>query len=103
MTLSLTFAQGHDIKVHAAGCADLSKAPTRRAAYNGVHTQQFPDGTTERDVWIDFNEDFLYEAAEMYPDQDPALAAWPLIFLPCCAKAGLVANADRTWSAEGEV
>ena len=92
MTLSLTFAQGHDIKVHAAGCADLSKAPTKRAAYNGVHTQRFPDGTSERDVWIDFNIDFLEEGG--------AESAWPLIFLPCCAKAGLVANDDRTWTEE---
>lgn len=95
MTPSLTFAQGDDIKVHAAGCADLSKAPTKRAAYNGFHSVQFPEGTTERDVWIDFNEDFLYEGG--------ADAAWPLVFLPCCAKTGLVPNADRTWTAEDEV
>ncbi len=91
-TIALTFANGNDIKVHAAGCADLAKAPTKRAAYNGMHTQQFPAGTDERAVWIDFNEDFLYEGG--------AAAAWPLEFLPCCAKAGLVANADRTWSEE---
>jgi hypothetical protein len=89
MTISLAFANGHDIKVHAATCADLKKAPTKRAAYNGIHTQDFADGTDERDVWEDFNIDFLEEGG--------ADAAYPLVFLPCCAAAGLVANDDRTW------
>lgn len=86
----LAFANGSDIKVHAAGCADLKKAPTRRAAHNGIHTQTFPAGTTERDVWIDFNEDFLEEQG--------ANGAYPLEFLPCCQSTGLAKNADRTWS-----
>jgi hypothetical protein len=89
MTIKLTIAQGDEVKVHAAGCADLSKAPTKRAAYNGIWTQEFDDGTTERDVWVDYNQDFLEEGG--------AEAAWPLVFLPCCANAGLVANSDRTW------
>lgn len=92
--VALAIATGQEVKVHAATCADLKKAPTKRAAYNGIHTQTFPAGTTERDVWIDYNEDFLYEGG--------ADSAWPLVFLPCCATAGLVADADRTWNEEGE-
>lgn len=87
--IKLAFANGNDIKVHAAGCADLSKAPTKSAAYNGIHTQTFDAGTDERDVWVDFNEDFLNEGG--------ADAAWPLEFLPCCHAAGLAKNSDRTW------
>ncbi|QGJ92687.1 hypothetical protein QDA04_gp17 [Microbacterium phage Megan] len=90
----LAFASGQDIKVHAAGCADLNKAATKREAHNGIHTQTFPIGTTERDVWIDFNEDFLNEGG--------ADAAWPLEFLPCCKPAGLVADADRSWDAQDD-
>ena len=89
MSIKLTIAVGDETKVHAAGCADLRKTPTIRAAYNGMHTQSFPEGTDERDVWIDYNEDFLYEGG--------ADAAWPLTFLPCCHEAGLVKNADRSW------
>lgn len=89
MTIKIAYATGADIKVHAADCADLKKAATKRAAYNGVHVQAFADGTTERDVWIDFNEDFLNEGG--------ADAAWPLEFMPCCARTGLVPDADRTW------
>jgi len=85
----LAFANGTDIKVHAAGCADLKKAATKREAHNGIHEQTFPIGTDERDVWIDFNEDFLNEGG--------ADAAYPLEFLPCCKPAGLVSNPDRTW------
>lgn len=86
--IKLAFANGQDIKVHAAGCADLKKAVTKREAFNGIHTQTFPAGTDERDVWVDFNEDFLEGGPE---------AAWPLEFLPCCHGAGLAKNADRTW------
>lgn len=88
--IKLAFANGQDIKVHAASCADLKKAATKRAAHNGIHTQEFPAGTDERDVWIDFNEDFLIESG--------ADGAYPLEFLPCCHEAGLAKNADRTWS-----
>lgn len=87
--IKLAFANGQDIKVHAATCADLKKAATKRAAHNGIHTQEFPAGTDERDVWVDFNDDFLGEGG--------AAAAWPLEFLPCCHEAGLAKNADRTW------
>ncbi|QIG58119.1 hypothetical protein SEA_ZEPP_31 [Microbacterium phage Zepp] len=90
--IKLAFANGQDIKVHAADCADLKKAATKRAAHNGIHTQTFPAGTDERDVWIDFNDDFLNEGG--------ADAAWPLEFLPCCHGAGLAKNADRTWAGE---
>lgn len=88
MGIKLTFANGNDVKVHAAGCANLRAPRTRREAYNGFHTIDFPAGTDERDVWI--NEDFLYEGG--------ADAAWPLEFLPCCHEAGLVKNADRSWN-----
>lgn len=90
----LAFANGTDIKVHAAGCADLNKAATKREAHNGIHTQTFPIGTTERDVWIDFNEDFLAESG--------ADGAYPLEFLPCCKPAGLIADADRSWDAQAD-
>lgn len=90
--VKLAFCNGQDIKVHAAGCADLKKAATKRQAHNGIHTQTFPAGTDERDVWIDFNEDFLEESG--------ADGAYPLEFLPCCHGAGLVKNADRTWDGE---
>lgn len=89
-SFKLAFANGNDIKVHGAGCADLKKAATKRAAQNGIHTQTFPAGTDERDVWVDFNEDFLNEGG--------ADNAYPLEFLPCCYAAGLAKNADRTWS-----
>lgn len=88
LPIKLAYANGREIKVHAAGCADLKKATTKREAYNGIHTQTFPAGTDERDVWADFNEDFLYDG----PD-----GAWPLEFLPCCHAAGLAKNSDRTW------
>lgn len=90
--VKLAFANGQDIKVHAAGCADLKKAATKRQAHNGIHTQTFPAGTDERDVWVDFNDDFLEEGG--------ADAAYPLEFLPCCHAAGLAKNADRTWDGE---
>lgn len=89
-TIRLTFAQGHDVDVHAAGCADLKKSATKSAAYNGMHEQDFPVGTDERDVWVDFNYDFLEEGGEA--------AAWPIRFLPCAHAAGLARNADRSWS-----
>jgi hypothetical protein len=88
--IKLAYANGQEIKVHSAGCADLKKAATKREAHNGIHTQTFPAGTDEREVWIDFNDDFLEEGG--------ADAAYPLVFLPCCHEAGLVKNADRTWA-----
>jgi len=90
MAIELTFAQGDSIKVHAAGCADLKKIATRRDAYNGIYTMTFPDGIDEREVWIDFNEDFLYESG--------VDGAWPLEFLPCCKRTGLISNPDRSWT-----
>lgn len=87
--INLAFAQGHEVLVHAADCADLKKAATKAAAYNGTHTQKFPAGTDERDVWVDFNYDFLEEGG--------ADAAWPIRFLPCAHAAGLGRNEDRTW------
>lgn len=87
--VKLSFCNGQAIKVHAAGCADLKKATTKHEAHNGIHTQTFPAGTDERQVWIDFNDDFLEESG--------ADGAYPLEFLPCCHGAGLVKNADRTW------
>lgn len=89
MSIKLTIAQGDQVKVHATGCADLSKAPTKRAAYNGIFEFNQPDGSSERDAWIDYNQDFLAEGG--------ADAAWPLVFLPCCAAAGLLPDANRTW------
>jgi len=91
-SIKLAFANGNDIKVHAAGCADLKKAATKRQAHNGIHTSTFPAGTDERDVWVDFNEDFLNEGG--------ADNAYPLEFLPCCHAAGLAKNADRSWDGE---
>lgn len=88
--IKLAYANGQEIKVHAASCADLKKAATKREAHNGIHTQEFPAGTDEREVWADFNDDFLEEGG--------ADAAYPLVFLPCCHEAGLVKNADRTWA-----
>lgn len=88
--IKLTFATGEDTKVHAATCADLKKAATKRAAHNGFHTLTFPAGTDERAVWLDHNDDFLSEGG--------AEAAWELTFLPCCHEAGLIKNPDRTWS-----
>jgi hypothetical protein len=92
--VNLAIAVGDLTKVHAADCADLKKAPAKRAAYNGIHTQSFPAGTDERDVWLDYNDDFLAEGG--------AEAAWPLTFLPCCAGAGLAPNADRTYGEADE-
>lgn len=89
-TIRLAFAQGHEVHVHSADCADLNKAATKAAAYNGTHVQTFPAGTDERDVWVDFNGDFL--------DEGGADAAWPIRFLPCTKAAGLAPNADRTWN-----
>ena len=90
MAIKLAYSIGQNVKVHAADCADLKKVATIREAFNGIHTQTFDDGTTERDVWIDFNEDLLYEGG--------ADSAWPLTFMPCCARTGLVPNSDRSWT-----
>ncbi|QFG04721.1 hypothetical protein SEA_CHICKENKING_52 [Microbacterium phage ChickenKing] len=97
MAIKLTITVGDETKVHAAGCADLRKARTRAEAYNGYITISFPEGTDERAIWIDHNEDFLREAFDM-GEEHPENAAWPLTFLPCSHEAGVVKNPDRTWT-----
>lgn len=88
--IKLTECQGDIIEVHATGCADIAKKKNRGLFYNGTGSIDMPAGASERDVWLLFNEDFLANEGED--------GAWPITFLPCCHKAGLAVNPDRSWT-----
>ena len=58
----------YDVSVHRADCADVAKS------IKG-HDHFFEEWETKRDLWLDYNADFLAEGG---PD-----SAWPIHFYPC--------------------
>lgn len=60
----------YDVSVHRAGCADVPKA------IKG-HDHFLEEWDSKRDLWLDYNSDFLAEGGEE--------AAWPIHFYPCTA------------------
>lgn len=60
----------YDVSVHRADCADVPKAKRGHDWFND-------EFETKRDLWLDYNSDFLAEGGED--------AAWPIHFFPCTA------------------
>lgn len=56
----------YDVSVHSADCADVPKAIKGREWFNDEYE-------TKRDLWLDYNSDFLAEGS----------GAWPIHFYPC--------------------
>lgn len=69
ITINGNGGNDYDVAVHAAGCADVPKA------IRG-HDYFEDDFETRRDLWLDYNADFLAEGGED--------AAWAIHFHPCC-------------------
>lgn len=71
-TMSVTVVNGnggndpHDVMAHRAGCRDLAGLVHDHESF----TQEFG---SKREVWLDYNEDFLDEGSD----------AWPIHFYPC--------------------
>lgn len=90
-TIELAFVNTDDgVHYHAADCRDLESPKyrmARRSGQWGTHTEDA--GTDERDVWLDYNADFLEEAG--------VDGAWDIRFYPCTHRAGLIPNPDRSW------
>jgi hypothetical protein len=60
----------YDVSVHRADCADVAKATKGHDWFND-------EFDSKRDLWLDYNSDFLAEGGED--------AAWPIHFYPCTA------------------
>lgn len=58
----------YDVAVHKAGCADVPKAIKGHDYFE----EEFE---TKRDLWLDYNSDFIAEGGEEN--------AWPIHFHPC--------------------
>lgn len=58
----------YDVSVHRADCADVAKSIKGHDYFR----EEFE---TKRDLWLDYNSDFLAEGGED--------AAWPIHFYPC--------------------
>lgn len=58
----------YDVSVHRDGCADVAKSIKGHDYFR----EEFD---TKRDLWLDYNSDFLAEGGED--------AAWPIHFYPC--------------------
>lgn len=58
----------YDVSVHRADCRDVAKAIKGRDHF-------FEEFETKRDLWLDYNSDFIAEGGEEN--------AWPIHFLPC--------------------
>lgn len=71
-----------NVEAHGTGCRDI----TRKTKEFGVEAFEAGDFETTREVWLDYNADFLAEAG---PE-----AAYGIRFLPCCE---LVVDDDRTY------
>lgn len=56
----------HDVAVHRADCGDVKKAIRGHDYFE----EEFE---TKRDLWLDYNSDFLAEGS----------GAWPIYFYPC--------------------
>lgn len=74
MSKSITIVQDAQgtVEAHGTGCRDIA----RKARTFGVEAWEAGDFDTEREVFEDYNADFLAEGGED--------AAWPIRFLPCC-------------------
>lgn len=58
----------YDVSVHRADCADVPKAIRGHDYFE----EEFE---TKRDLWLDYNSDFIAEGGEEN--------AWPVHFFPC--------------------
>lgn len=68
VTINGNGGNDYDVAVHRAGCRDVAKAVRGHDYFE----EEFE---TKRDLWLDYNSDFLAEGGEE--------AAWPIHFHPC--------------------
>lgn len=68
VTINGNGGNDYDVAVHRADCADVAKA------IKG-HDHFDDEFETKRDLWLDYNSDFLAEGS----------GAWPIHFHPCTA------------------
>jgi hypothetical protein len=73
------------VEVHGEGCGDITRK-VRARSHEVSYTFEFE---TTREVWLDYNLDFLEESGPT--------AAWEMKFLPCC---GLKVDNDRSFESE---
>ena len=73
------------VEAHREGCADIARK-LRARTHEESYTAEFE---TTREVWLDYNLDFL--------DEGGPTSAWDIKFLPCC---GLKIDNDRTYNGE---
>lgn len=66
VTINGMYAGDDDVAVHRADCKDVAKAIRGRDHF-------FEEFETKRELWLDYNGDFLEEGS----------GAWPIRFLPC--------------------
>lgn len=64
----------YDVMVHKFGCADIKKALKRDNFPHNSFTEEFD---SKRELWLDYNSDFLAEGGEE--------SAWPIHFYACTA------------------
>ncbi len=73
------------VEAHGAGCADIARK-VRARSHEVSYTFEFE---TTREVWLDYNLDFLEEGGPT--------SAWDIKFMPCC---GLKVDNDRSYDGE---
>lgn len=66
VTINGNGGKDYDVSVHKADCADVKKA------IRG-HDHFFEETETKRDLWLDYNSDFIGENS----------GAWDIYFYPC--------------------
>jgi hypothetical protein len=67
VTINGNGVNDYDVSVHAADCNDVAKS------IKG-HDHFLEEFETKRDLWLDYNSDFIEEGG-----------AWPIHFYPCAA------------------
>ncbi len=82
-SISIIHKGNGDTEAHLTGCRDIARK---------LRTSEYVPGTfvleaeTTRDVWLEYNRDFLEEGG--------AESAWDVNFKPCC---GLIVDNDRSY------
>lgn len=66
VTINGNGGNDYDVSVHAADCRDVPKA----IRGHGYFVEDVP---SKRELWLDYNSDFLAEGS----------GAWPIHFYPC--------------------
>lgn len=83
-SITIIHKSNGDTEAHATGCRDIARK-LKTPFFDGGAVI---DAETTREVWLDYNSDYLAEGGSE--------AAWGIDFKPCCK---LIVDDNRTYGA----